>query len=96
MNFLHTARILVKENPALFGNLIYVCTEGIEDRVRAERERAEDFETIAAAYMAISNENRKTPTMQAWANGVIKSKMLKWEGKTCCNFEDEINRVNKT
>lgn len=94
MQFLHKAKNMVGDNPALFGQLIIVCTQGIEDRVQVERERATDFETIAAAYMAVMNENRKTPTTIAWADGLIKSKMQKWEGKTCCNFSKEIERLD--
>jgi hypothetical protein len=93
MAFLYKAKIMVQESPALFGHLITACTQGIEDRVSVERERATDFETIAAAYMAIAGESRKTPTMTSWADGLIKAKMLKWEGKTCCDFSKEIEAI---
>ena len=96
IQFLHTAKTMVQDNPSLFGQLIMACTQGIEDKVKHERERAADFETIAAAYMAITNENRKTPTTQAWADGLIKAKMEKWAGKTYCNFDDEIKRINES
>ena len=93
--FLQQAKSMVRANPSLFGHLISTCTQGIEDRVKIERERAADFETIAAGYMAIANENRKTPTTIAWLDDLIKAKMLKWEGKTCCDFSDEIKRINE-
>ena len=95
MNFIFNAKTMVQENPVLFGHLITACTEGIEEKVRIERERAADFETIAAAYMAIAKDGRKTPTTMSWADGLIKSKMLKWEGKTCCNFDDEIAELKQ-
>ena len=95
MQFLLTAKDKVKENPSLFGHLITICTQGIEERVAAERDRATDFETIAAAYMALVRENRKTQTTTAWVDGLIKSKMLKWEGKTYCNFDDELEKIRK-
>ena len=93
--FLHTAKLKVSKNPALFGHIITVCTQGIEGRVSLEQERAADFETIAAAYMAITGEKRKTPTMTKWANDLIKAKMLKWEDKTCCNFSAEIKEIKE-
>jgi hypothetical protein len=70
-----------------------VCTQGIEAKVQIERERAVDFEVIAAAYMAKANENRKTPTTQAWVDNLIKVKMEKWAGKTSCNFDDELKEL---
>lgn len=93
MAFLYKAKMMVQENPALFGHLITACTQGIEDRVRVEQQRATDFETIAAAYMAIASDGRKTPTTMKWADSLIKAKMIKWEGKTSCNFSDEIGKL---
>ena len=91
--FLQEARVRVKNNPDLFGHLITTCTAGINEAIRVERERAADFESIAAAYMAISGESRKTPTTTVWANNLIKKKMIKWGGKTSLNFDDEISKL---
>ena len=95
MKFLFEAKIRVQNNPSLFGHLITACTEGIEDKVGIERERAADFETIAVAYMAIARDNRKTPTTMKWAENLIKAKMLKWDGKTSCNFSSELEEIKK-
>ena len=95
INFIYKAKMMVQESPALFGHLITACTQGIEDRVSVERERAADFESIAVAYMAIAKDGRKTPTTMSWADGLIKAKMLKWEGKTCCNFDNEIAELKQ-
>lgn len=95
MNFILQAKRMVQENPTLFGHLITACTAGIETKVNIERERAADFETIAAAYMAIAKDSRRMPTTMAWAEGLIKSRMLKWEGKTCLNFDSEVAELKQ-
>lgn len=91
--FLQTAKTMVKDNPSLFGHLISICTQGIEEKVSLERERAADFETIAAAYMALMREGRKTPSTTEWADNVIKTKMAKWADKTSLNFKSEIDEL---
>jgi len=77
---------MVSDNPRLFGIIVMACSEGIERRVSVEMERAADFESIAAAHMAIASEPRKTKTTTEWANALIESKMSKWKNKTSNNF----------
>lgn len=93
--FLSQVKEMVKNNPKLISHIITVCIEGIEEKEKIANERAADFETIAVACMAISKENRKTPSTIKWAESLIASKMLKWENKTCINFSNDIKEIKE-
>ena len=90
---LFKAKKMVKKNPKLFGHLITACTQGIEEEIDIQKERAADFEVISVAYMTMLNSKRVTKSMKEWADKLIKDKMLKWEGKTCINFSEDIKAI---
>jgi hypothetical protein len=91
--FLSNIRNTIKKYPELQKDVILSMDAGVQDYIKELRQQTADFETIAAAFMALNA--RSTKQTKIWANTLIYNKLSKHEERGFLNWSTDLSKLKE-
>jgi len=90
MRFLGNIAATIKNNPEMLNKAIMACTNGMQEALQTETNRAIDMELVAVAFEAMSTNKRYSEKNFHWAQGLAISKLKKWPEHSRINWGKSI------
>lgn len=91
--FLNNIRNTIKEYPELQKDVILSMDAGVQEHIKELRQQTADFETIAAAFMALNNKPSKMTKI--WANTLIYNKLSMHVEKGFLNWSMDLSKLKE-